>query len=79
MFRTNTDLPAAVIFVANGLHINDYLRGRPFSLRSLCKISTAHVSNLDLRAMHTEPFAYFCLSPWPKFGCIKNDVVSPLI
>ncbi|KAJ3578166.1 hypothetical protein NPX13_g2402 [Xylaria arbuscula] len=72
---------AIMIIAAPDLHINDYMSGRPFSFshdpdNQAVGQLLSQSKNLDLRAMHAEPFAYFCLSPWPKFGSIKKDVVT---
>ncbi|KAI0521092.1 hypothetical protein F5B22DRAFT_653492 [Xylaria bambusicola] len=72
---------AIMVVAARGLHINDYLHGRPFSCshdldNRLIGQLLKQFKDLDLRAMHAAPFAYYCLAPWPKRDSLKEAVVT---
>ncbi|KAI0971950.1 hypothetical protein F4678DRAFT_460779 [Xylaria arbuscula] len=62
---------AIMVVAARDMHINDYMRGRPFSFsydpdhQLLGQLLKQFNHHLDLRTM-AMPFAYYCLSPWPK-------------
>ncbi|KAI1349954.1 hypothetical protein F5Y01DRAFT_305693 [Xylaria sp. FL0043] len=66
---------------ARSMHINDYIHGRPFSYshdpgNQLVGQLLSHFKHLDLRAMHAEPFSYYCLAPWPKYGSLQQATVT---
>ncbi|KAI0428246.1 hypothetical protein F5Y09DRAFT_343840 [Xylaria sp. FL1042] len=61
---------------AQGMHINDYIHGRPFSSshdpgNQLVGQLISQFKCLDLRAMHAEPFSYYCLAPWPRHESLE--------
>jgi hypothetical protein len=64
------------------MHINDYRHGRPFSFsqdsgHQLLGQLLGHANNIDLCATRAEPFAYYCLAPWPKHDNLGRAVVRP--
>ncbi|KAI1427291.1 hypothetical protein F5Y12DRAFT_783407 [Xylaria sp. FL1777] len=72
---------AIMVVAARDMHINDYMHSRPFSFsrnpdNQLVGQLLSHFKHLDLRSMHAEPFAYYCLAPWPKHESLEMAVVT---
>ncbi|TGJ85679.1 hypothetical protein E0Z10_g3111 [Xylaria hypoxylon] len=70
---------AIMIFTARSMHINDYRHGRPFSCshdpdNQLVGQLLSDFKDLNLRAMCAEPFAYYCLAPWPSHGSLEKAI-----
>ncbi|KAI1755953.1 hypothetical protein F4782DRAFT_551030 [Xylaria castorea] len=70
-----------MVIAARGMNINEYMRGRPFTrgldpANRLIGQILGGIKNIDSRVMYAAPFAYYCLAPWPKPGCIEDAVVT---
>ncbi|KAI0454023.1 hypothetical protein F5B21DRAFT_261710 [Xylaria acuta] len=70
---------AIMVIATRGMHINEYMRGRPFTLgrdpaNHLIGQILSDVKDVDLRVMYAAPFAYYCMAPWPKPGCFEDAV-----
>ncbi|KAI8953370.1 hypothetical protein F4801DRAFT_588290 [Xylaria longipes] len=70
-----------MVIVARGININEYICGRPFArgwepANHLLGRILSGVKGMDLRAMHPAYFAYYCLAPWPKPGCLVDAIVT---
>ncbi|RWA08311.1 hypothetical protein EKO27_g6794 [Xylaria grammica] len=72
---------AIMIIAARSMHISDYMHGRPFSLshdpdNQLIGQLLSQFNNVNLLAMHAEPFAYYCLAPWPRHESLEKAIVT---
>ncbi|KAF2970716.1 hypothetical protein GQX73_g2890 [Xylaria multiplex] len=68
-----------MIITGQSMHINDYIHGRPFSFsrdpgNQLVSQLLSHIGNRDLREMCVEPFAYYCLAPWPQHENLRDAI-----